>query len=289
MDYLQKLQDLQVTKFEPDDDRANLETYGLQPPAWELAFFNGTNQLFALQFGKSPTNDDTQVFARYGGSKTIVRLNRALVDPWRAEHNQFRDPRLAGWIIKPLDAITASGPGENFTLQRQANDKWLVNSPSGTNWPADAVLTFEFIKDLALLEVTNFNGLFSNDTATDKDLSDAGLKEPARKYVLSRSATGIAGAPADQVVAELDFRRPDERRHPCAAAATWRPIIFTPSRPRTSTSCPPPPWPCAITASGTSTSRRSLKLILAAMARPPNLSGSMKTNGTRNLAFGTGT
>jgi hypothetical protein len=203
MDLLQNLQDLQVVKFEPDDDRANLETYGLQPPAWELAFFNGTNQLFALQFGKSPTNDDTQVFARYSGSKTIVQLKRALVDPWRAEHSQFRDPRLAGWIIKPLDAITVSGPGENFSL-RQTNDTWRVISPSG-NWPADAALTFEFIKALALLEVTNHDGLFANDSATELDLSRAGLKEPARKYVLSRSAAGIAGAPADQVVAELDF------------------------------------------------------------------------------------
>ncbi len=116
---LYQLQQLQVTRFEAVDDHAGLDSFGLQPPGWELAFFNGTNQVTTLQFGKSPTNDDTQVFARDSGLQAVVQVRRAALDPWRADFSQFRDPHLAGLITSPLDAIEVQGPVENFSLQRR--------------------------------------------------------------------------------------------------------------------------------------------------------------------------
>ena len=59
---LLKLHALRVTRFVTDDPKADPDAFGLQTPALELTIANNTNLLARLQFGKSPTNDSTQVF-----------------------------------------------------------------------------------------------------------------------------------------------------------------------------------------------------------------------------------
>jgi hypothetical protein len=59
--------------FVSDDPKAELETLGLQPPQSELTLAQGTNTVLALQFGKSPTNNDHQLFCRQGRSTDTHR------------------------------------------------------------------------------------------------------------------------------------------------------------------------------------------------------------------------
>src|SRR6202007_1732467 len=81
-----QLQNLRVNRFITDDPKADLESFGLQPPNWQLALSQGTNTVALFQFGKGPTNDDTQVYARCAGQDAVVLLPREPLEAWRAEH-----------------------------------------------------------------------------------------------------------------------------------------------------------------------------------------------------------
>ncbi|MDB6020040.1 MAG: hypothetical protein JWR19_4529 [Pedosphaera sp.] len=201
---LSQLQNLHVTKFETDNPRADLESYGLQPDGWELSLSQGTNQVVSLQFGKSPTNDNNQVYARHNGENTLVVVPRDQLDHWRDESDKFRDRHLAGLTSAALDIIEVRGQEENFTLQRQTNDTWRITEPG--NLPADAVRTHNFIQALAKLEVTPFDGEFAvRGAVTELDFPKYGLATPARKYILKRTVTNSLGGLTNLVVAELDF------------------------------------------------------------------------------------
>ncbi|MDB6108325.1 MAG: hypothetical protein JWR69_75 [Pedosphaera sp.] len=200
---LYKLQSLHISRFETDDP-ADLEPYGLHPASWELALGQGTNQLCLLQFGKSPTNDDSRLYARCGGNKGVVLIGRESVEPWRADHEKFRDARLAGFTSGALDAVEVSGQ-ENFTLQRQTNDVWQIITKS-QNLPADPERTREFVEALARLEIAPSPGRFAyKDVVTESDFPTYGLASPVRKYILKRTLASNAGGSTNQVIAQLDF------------------------------------------------------------------------------------
>src|ERR1043165_9623554 len=61
---LQQLQTTRVTQFVTDTPGIDLEPYGLQTPEITLGFSQGTNRALTIDFGKSPTNQSAQVFAR---------------------------------------------------------------------------------------------------------------------------------------------------------------------------------------------------------------------------------
>ena len=103
---LQMLQSVRVRQFVPDDPRADLETFGLQPPELEVALGQGTNTIARLQFGKSPTNDTRLVYARRVGLNAIVAVPKDLLAPWYASVNDFRDP-VAGHLDR-----SRSGPSK---------------------------------------------------------------------------------------------------------------------------------------------------------------------------------
>ncbi len=211
-DLLFKLQEARVTRFETDDPKADLDFYGLQPPDLELTFMQGTNRVCAYQFGKSPTNDESQVYARnsQGG---IVQVPRELLAPWRADYSEFRDRRLASLSAAPdLIEVEVAG-GEKFSVQQQTNGGWRVTGPQNQNYPADAKWTREFIENLARLRVVPYDNKFSvKDVVTKSDLPSYGLAPPASRYILKQSASSnaAAGGTNDTVLAELDFSAPKD-------------------------------------------------------------------------------
>src|SRR5208337_3570244 len=89
---LQKLQGLRIRQFVSDDPKPELEPLGLAPAELEIGFAKGTNNLVLLQFGRSPTNDSTSVFARRAGQTGVFTVNKDLLQAWCAFLNDFRDP-----------------------------------------------------------------------------------------------------------------------------------------------------------------------------------------------------
>ncbi|MGH7951173.1 MAG: DUF4340 domain-containing protein [Limisphaerales bacterium] len=192
-DALQHLQAARVSQFVNDDPKADLSAYGLQPADLDLWLGHDTNFSAALHFGKSPTNDSTQIFAKRENWNAIVTTAADPLSPWRGSVNDFRDPHLLE-LIAPVAEIEMRGAGTNhFTLQRQGSNNWLV---AGETFPVDAGSVQQFIKTLTDLRVAGF----VKDVVTAADLQNYGLATPARQIIL-RSAAGDSNA----VIAQLSF------------------------------------------------------------------------------------
>ncbi|HWW02019.1 MAG TPA: DUF4340 domain-containing protein [Candidatus Acidoferrum sp.] len=194
---LQNLHDLRVRKFITDDPKPDLESFGLAPPALELALAQGTNTVAALQFGKSPTNDAGAVYARRPGQNTVVTVSKDLLAPWQRESvNDFRDPHLLT-LTEPVRLITARAL-EPFSLQWETNGAWRIQ-PEGL--PGDAGLVAGFLSVLTNAQIRQF----VKDVVNPPELPDFGLAPPMRKYTLQAPGTNSSGALTNVVIAELDF------------------------------------------------------------------------------------
>ncbi|MEW6161137.1 MAG: DUF4340 domain-containing protein, partial [Verrucomicrobiota bacterium] len=88
---IQQLRLARVTGFVTDDPRADLDQFGLLTPEVELSLSQDTNRLASIQFGKAPTNDASQVFARLLNYTNIVLVNKEIVEMLRLPHTAFRD------------------------------------------------------------------------------------------------------------------------------------------------------------------------------------------------------
>jgi hypothetical protein len=208
---LSKLATAQATAFVSDNPRVELEPFGLQPPETELAFAVGTNDLVVVQFGKSPTNDPTSVFARRLSHTNIVLVPKDLLELLQLPHSAFRDRHLMSFNPAAIDAIEVIG-AESFTVRHQTNGTWT--SGDATPIVADAELMKEWLDRMSRLE-----GAVEADVVTDfKTLY--GLNPPARQYLIRAAITNGGGAVSNRVVAELQLgarqdekifaRRPDE-------------------------------------------------------------------------------
>lgn len=190
VDSLQKLHVTRVTRFVTDDPRSDAESFGFHNPELELTFAQGTNVVAALQFGRSPTNDSTQVYARRVGYPTVVTVERQLLAPWLAPVEKFRDPYLVS-RQRMVDEIEVSG-AENVRLQRFATNSWkLVDS----DLPMDAGFVGRFLITLVAAPIVEFR-----DSITEADLAKYGLTAPPRQIKLrAKSPSGAT----NELLAEL--------------------------------------------------------------------------------------
>ncbi|MEK7686636.1 MAG: DUF4340 domain-containing protein [Verrucomicrobiota bacterium] len=195
---LQQLQNARVTQFVTDIPTVDLEQYGLQTPAVEVTFGQETNTLLVVEFGKSPTNNLSQVYARRLSHTNIVLVPKELLDPLRQPYKAFHDPRLIAIAPAAVDRIEIQA-NETFALRRQTNGVWQLSEPFP--FAADALLVSEFLTNLNSLEIVDF----AKDVATDLDLAQHGLVPPVRRYVLQAAVTNAAGAATNALLAQIDF------------------------------------------------------------------------------------
>ncbi|HWQ90386.1 MAG TPA: DUF4340 domain-containing protein, partial [Clostridia bacterium] len=197
---LERLNDLQVKTFISDASALDLEPFGLHQPELELSFLGqggstgaglDTNVLSVLQFGKSPTNDPSAVFARVPSHGTIVTVPKDALASWRASVYDFRDPHLIS-VTQPIGSIVVRGT-ESFMLERHTN-AWRVMPE---NLPADTALVEEFLGALTSLRIAQF----VKDAVIESDLPTYGLAPPARQYILQTQTAGPTGSNA----VELNF------------------------------------------------------------------------------------
>ncbi len=213
----------QVRAFVNDNPRADLEPYGLQTPELEVAFAKGTNDLWVVQFGKSPTNDSSVIYARRTLHTNIVLVARSVLDDLQISHADLRDYRLVTFdpaLVDSIEVVTLGGSAENFTVRRQADGNWIAGDPqSAPTDPAQPVPADpELMRDwLALL--VSLQGTVESDVVTDFSTL-YNLAPPARQYLLKSAVTNAAGSVSNRIIAELDLgarqgdkvfaRRPDE-------------------------------------------------------------------------------
>jgi hypothetical protein len=164
-----------ITQFVTDNPKADLEPYGLQSPLVELVLGRGTNDLAVIEFGKSPTNDPSLVYARCSSQSNVVLVARELLGSLTAPYTEYRDRRLVSFPASAIERIEVQAEGV-FSLQRQTNGTW--NGVASTNFVADPEEMKEFLNNLVSLEVVEFG----NDVVTD--FVSYGLAPPKRRYTL---------------------------------------------------------------------------------------------------------
>jgi uncharacterized protein DUF4340 len=191
-DAIGRLEKLRVHQFISDNPKEDLEAFGLQPPVLTLSLGQGTNTLFALDFGKELTNSPGLIYARRRDQTAVVTIPTNTLAQWNTANDAFRDRHLVT-LMGPIESIHVAGQDE-FTLQWQTNNSWQIVTQG---FPADERLATRLARTLSELQVANF----AKDTVTGPQLPDYGLDAPVRKYTLTWTATPTATNPPT----ELDF------------------------------------------------------------------------------------
>ena len=191
---LRQLQTLRASQFVTDDPKADLEPFGLTPAALGVTLAQGTTPVLALQFGKSPTNNPSQVFARRADMTGVCLVAGELLAAWRAPHEDFRDHRLAGLNGEVVDEIEARAAA-SFTVRRITNDQWFVTAPE--KFPADTALVHDLLGGISSLQVTQF----VKAVVTEPDLPNYGLAPAASQFLLRAGGSNT-------LVAQLEFSAP---------------------------------------------------------------------------------
>jgi hypothetical protein len=202
------LQQMQVIEFVEDDPEADLEGFGLLPPALSLSLLRGTNEVARFDFGRSPTNRADLVYARQRARSPVVTLPAAPLASWQVAYTEFRDRKLLRWD-QPVNALEILG-SESFAVHRLPGQWRLLP----LDLPADAESVENVLQILRQLEVVEF----VKDVVIEPDLARYGLAPPSRQIVLRTSAQ--SGPNSSGLLGELHFgltqddktyaRRPDE-------------------------------------------------------------------------------
>jgi hypothetical protein len=192
---IQQLRAARVTRFVTDDPTDDLDTYGQQTPEADLRLQSGSNTVFEVQFGKSPTNDPAQVYARPMTHTNVVLISRELADLVEKPYTEFRDRVLVSFRPSAVDRIEGKAD-EAFAVERQGTNGWDIVQPFRA--PADRELMQQFVEGLSKLEIIGFEKDFP------VDFGPYGLAKPIRQYVLKSAITTPVG-PTNQTLAEVDF------------------------------------------------------------------------------------
>jgi hypothetical protein len=191
---LQRIQRLGAQRFVSDDPKADLDSFGLQTPELSLALAEGATNRVLLEFGRSPTNNSAQVYARRADQNALLTVSKELLGSWQYEN--FRDRHLVS-LSSPISEIEVVTARDHFSLQVQTNGEWIV-SPQG--FRADKGSVDEFISRLSGLQVVDF----VKDVVTDPDLPEKGLASPSAEYIF-KTPVNIAGTVTNVRLTALDF------------------------------------------------------------------------------------
>ena len=173
-----------------DDPKADLEGFGLQPPALTLALGFGTNSVLTLDFGKELTNSPGLIYARRRDQSTVVTISTNALGQWNASYDVFRDRHLLT-LLGPIESIQITGQ-DVFSLKWDTNNAWHIVPQ---DFPADLTMATRLARTLSELQVAGFE----KDTVPELDLPTYGLAPPIRTYKLTWAASPTATNPPTTV------------------------------------------------------------------------------------------
>jgi hypothetical protein len=180
------------------DGIVDLERYNLQTPQVELAFAQGTNPVFTVQFGGSATNLTNQVYARLLGTTNIVTTTDTLLDFLRQPYKAFHDPRLFTLKLNSIERILVNSR-EKFALQKQPNGRWSIENNEAM--PVDMELLAEFLHTLLSMQILDI----AKEVPTEADLQAVGLQAPRISFSFFEKHTNTAGITTNILYSELSF------------------------------------------------------------------------------------
>jgi len=197
VELVRKVTNARVTQFVSDDSRDDLDALGLQPPQAELVFGLGTNDVATFQFGKSPTNDASVVYARKTGQPNVVLLPKSVLDALQTPYTELRDRRLLSFMPDAVDTIEVASKSEApFSVRKQFNGDWMIVD-------VDAVLADKDTMRECLERLAKLEGNLEKDVVTD--FTTYGLEPFARRYFLKSTLTNTTGQVTNRILAQLDL------------------------------------------------------------------------------------
>jgi len=208
---LVKLWNWNVVDFVTDDPDADLQRFGLQPPEAELVLSRGTNRLAAVQFGHSPTNQPSLVYARCLDHTNVVIIPKPWLEELRSPVWNFCDHHLVDSFDPGINSLARIEvrSGEPFTLQQSTNGLWSITQP--VLMPADEKLVMRLLQQLRSLKAIEM------EREVVGDFSVFGLDKPSGQYTLrQRDGTNAVmaqisfGSPAGDTTERIFARRHDE-------------------------------------------------------------------------------
>lgn len=197
---LKNLQSLDVQQFISDEPKADLDAFGLLPPELSVIFFQGTNSVLRLDFGKTPTNNTTLVYAHRPDQNAVVTVPKAAYESLTFSHSHdfrdFLDPHLVVFSGN-VDQFEVRAQ-DNFTVEHRADNSWRVMPQ---DFPADTNLLTQVLTSLTNLQVTAAQ--IEKEIVPAAALPQYGLApQPFRQYLLKNTRANPA---TNLVLAELDF------------------------------------------------------------------------------------
>lgn len=217
---LKTLTTARVSEFVTDSPAADLERYGLQAPEIELAFLLGTNRVTGLEFGGSPTNDLTNVFARRLATTNVVLTPRAVTEPLLLPYKAYHDQYLLSTPATNIAQINVQFAQGGFALERQTNGLWQITQPAPM--PTDQELAKYFITNLLRMEIVDF----AKDVPDDADLKQFGLDAPVYSAALFTARTNGVGGFTNALATQVSFGKFLENASIYARRSDEIPVYF---------------------------------------------------------------
>ncbi len=190
------LEDWPIARFLPESMTPDFDALGLQTPEASLMVGQGTNDIFVVHFGKSPTNEAGLVYARSLPQTNVMLVPRDVLTRLQAPFIELREPHMISTPITAVDLIEVKSQ-ESFTLRKMADNSWAI--AGATTVPADEELMKNFLADLASLRITSY----VKDVVTD--FSAYGLDSPGRQYTLRRIMTNTVSGVVNPILAQINF------------------------------------------------------------------------------------
>lgn len=201
---LESLKNWKIAKFVDAGPNLDLETYGLRPPESTLTLGRGTNTSLVAYFGKSPTNDDSLVYAYCSERQPAVVLvpKECLENKLRvpAPYILLRDPRLLPVSLAGTELIEIESQGsEKFSVENTSKGGWVISGPDKV--AVDPELMRNFLGDITTASIIGYE----KDVATDFDFTTAGLIPPKRRYVFRSFLTDAVRAETNKIITLIEF------------------------------------------------------------------------------------
>lgn len=195
---LEALRGARVRQFVADQ-APDLERFGLQTPSVEFRLLKGTNSLYAVEFGASPTNQPNLVFARLLGRSNIVTVPREVAEALRQPYKNFHEPRLVSFKPQALDRILIQST-EKFELERSASGAWTA--VQGTErMSVDGGLLNRMVTNILSLEILDI----AKEVPTEADLAAFGMTKPLASFAFFEKFTNASGILTNILFTEVAF------------------------------------------------------------------------------------
>ncbi len=208
--FLSTLRAMRATDF-PDDQPADLSTYGLDQPRLTVTLFTGKdNVAHALRLGKE--NDKKEVYVQESGRPTVYTVSDWVFRDVNKNVGDLRDKTVLAFDRDKISAVEVKrGDGTQFKLARGDTKQWRLEGREGK--PAENAIN-QFLSDL--------HDLKGYEIAADHpdSLAPFGLDHP----LLSLTIVGEGGKPVGTVL--LAEHQTADAKKEYTAAAEGGPTVF---------------------------------------------------------------